>query len=197
MKRYAILTISIMLFSACQSVTNDAILRSPDDPFGATVKAPFVTMVENAHQPDPILGRVYFEYDNAELTKIARQQLQNIAMQIAQRGGQVVIEGHADHMNTDAFNKRLGYQRALTVAQYLRSEGVWDERMVVRSFGEIRPTTTNWKDLGRTLNRCAVVWMFPQGEGMSADEMTNAYKKMTTSSPAGASPASPIVISQE
>ncbi len=197
MKRYVILTISIIFFSACQSVTNDALLRAHDEPFGATVKAPFVTMVENARQPDPILGRVYFEYDNAELTQIARQQLEAIAMQIARRGGQVVIEGHADHMNTDAFNKRLGYQRALTVAQYLRSEGVWDERIVIRSFGETRPATTNWKDLGRVLNRCAVVWMFPQGEGMSADEMTNAYKKMASSCPVQAETASPILVSQD
>ncbi len=196
MKRYAILTMSIMFFSACQSVTNDALLRSSDDPFGATVKAPFVAMVENARQPDPILGRVYFEYDNAELTNIARQQLEAIAMQIARRGGQVVIEGHADHMNTDAFNKRLGYQRALTVAQYLRSAGVWDERIVVHSFGETRPATTNWKDLGRALNRCAVVWMFPQGEGISADEMTKAYKKMVSSSPTETELASPILVSE-
>ncbi|MBN2327381.1 MAG: OmpA family protein [Candidatus Omnitrophica bacterium] len=181
MRRSAILLTSFLMMAGCQCAKEDGLVRQSDDPYGSTVNAPFTAMAENAYQPDPVLGRVYFEYDKADLSDVAKSQLAEIAKLTARRAGLVVVEGHADHMNTDPYNIRLGYQRALTAADYLRSEGVWDERIVIRSYGEERPASTNWKDLGRALNRCVVVHMYVQGEGMPAQEstktMADVYKK--------------------
>ncbi|HXK92816.1 MAG TPA: OmpA family protein, partial [bacterium] len=111
------------------------------------------------------------------LTPEAKAALDWIAQDIAQREGLVIVEGHADHFNTDEYNLRLGYRRALNVADYLKSAGVWDERLVIRSFGEARPVATNWIDSERAKNRQVVIKMFAQGDGMSSKEAMRAYQK--------------------
>lgn len=185
MKRALLLSFSFFLWMGCEPSNETGILRTPAEPYGAAVRAPFDAMVENARQPDMILGRVYFEYDKANLSESAKRQLEEIVKQTARRSGLVVVEGHADHMNSDKYNIKLGYERALAVADFLRSEGVWDERLVVKSFGEERPETTNWKDLRRSLNRCVVVRMFAQGEGMPGDQAVKIYRKSAQPKQAG------------
>lgn len=185
MKRSAILWLSFWMMAGCQCTRENGLTRQPGEMYGESVNKTFTAMVENAYQPDPVLGRIYFDYDKADLSEVAKSQLADIAQLAARRTGLVVVEGCADHMNTDSYNIRLGYQRALTAADYLRSEGVWDERIVIRSYGEERPTASNWKDLGRALNRCVVVHMYAQGEGMPAQEtmetMSDVYKKSAAS----------------
>ena len=176
MKTTGFVLLSIFLLTGCQSIDEQAIYRPDNEPLGSTVQAPFAMMVDNAQQSDPVLGRVYFDFDNAVLTEVAKAQLDHVASQVARREGYVMVEGYTDHINTDDFNRTLGYKRALVVANYLRSEGVWDERLVVRSYGEERPSTTNWKDMGRALNRCVVVRMFAQGEGANGKEAKKAFE---------------------
>lgn len=146
-------------------------------PFGARVQAPFDAMAQNAAQPETVLGAVHFQYDKDFLTADAKTALDWIAQDIAQRDGLVIVEGHADHFNTEPYNLRLGYKRALNVADYLKSAGVWDERLVIRSFGEDRPAATNWIDSERAKNRQVVIKMFDQGDGMTAKEGVRAYRK--------------------
>lgn len=176
MQTKLLLFLPLLLWAGCRATSNDGLVRAKADPLGSTVQSPFVTMIENARQPDPILGRIYFEYDKADLTESAKVQLDDIALQAARRNGMVIVEGYADHCNSDEYNIRLGYERALAAAGYLRSEGVWDERLVIHSFGESRPVTTNWKDLGRALNRCVVVRMYAQGEGAPGMEAKKSYR---------------------
>lgn len=188
MKRAAILSIAILCWMGCESTDQKGLTRAPNDSLGSSVRAPFIAMAENARQPDPILGRIYFEFAKADLTESAKMQLDEIASLVARRQGLIVVEGHADSVNTDEFNKRLGYDRALAAANYLRNVGVWDERLVVKSYGEQRPDTTNTKDLGRALNRTVVVRMFAQGEGMTGEQAKRVYQKMYQSkSPAKSS----------
>lgn len=142
-----------------------------------SVNAPFEAMIAQAPKYEPVAGSVYFEYDSAALTDDARRDLDGIAERLSQLSGPVVIEGHADHNNTDEFNLRLGYQRALAAADYLRSAGVWEERMVVKSFGETRASASNFSDAGRAQNRAVIIKSFPQGEGMSGDDGVRALEK--------------------
>ncbi len=181
MKRLFVMILCLTLLSACQSTQPQGLIRPADKPFGATVRKPFDDMVANASQPERIAGCVYFEFNDSELSREARQELDRIARIVSARSGPVIVEGHADTVNTEAFNKRLGFERALMAAHYLENAGVWDERLVIRSFGEDRPAESNLTDRGRALNRRVVVKTFPQGEGMNGKRALVLDKKMAGS----------------
>ncbi len=167
-----------LLCVGCETMKSQAPVETTDAaPFGQSVETAFQTMARNAAQPETVLGYVHFAYDRDYLTPEAKAALDWIAQDIAQREGLVIVEGHADHFNTDEYNLRLGYRRALNVADYLKSAGVWDERLVIRSFGEARPVATNWIDSERAKNRQVVIKMFAQGDGMSSKEAMRAYQK--------------------
>ncbi len=171
---YCVVFLSIIvLFSSCATTPPaDQAARA------AVVEKPFDDMIANAHPPEVELGIIEFAYDKAYLTDTAKSILDQIAREVSDRSGLVIIEGHADHNNTDEYNIKLGYKRALTAADYLRSAGVWDERLVIRSFGEARPAASNWSDEGRAVNRRVVVKMFDQGEGMDGKKGSAAYSRM-------------------
>ncbi len=179
MKRVWILGI-VLLLAGCETLTDKNLTRPADAPLGAAMNAPFHDMIGGAAQPDPVIGQVYFDFDKATLTPAARRQLDEIALEVNRRPGRVIVEGHADHINTDAYNKKLSFQRAVAVAEYLRSAGVWDERIAVHGFGETRPAASNWTDAGRVRSRGVVVKMFAQGEGMAGTEAGKVYQRMLT-----------------
>lgn len=178
MKRTILIIMVAWFCGGCETTETQTAANVTETPaFGAQVQAPFDTMAQNAAQPETVLGSVKFLYDKDFLTPDAKTALDWIAQDVAQRDGLVVVEGHADHFNTDPYNLRLGYRRALNVADYLKSAGVWDERLVIRSFGEARPAATNWIDSERAKNRQVVIKMFDQGDGMTAKEGVRAYQK--------------------
>ncbi len=168
----------LLIFVGCGSnpkKENWAIIPSN----GEEIFTPFDKMVANARQPEHTLGHVYFDFDQAQLTSNAKELLNDMANTINARPGTVVIEGHTDHVNSHSYNQKLSAQRALAVANYLTSAGVWEERLHINYFGESRPTATNWQDEGRALNRRVTLKMFPLGEGMSGQQADNVLKNMT------------------
>jgi len=169
------LIVTIFTIMGCQSTEKYGLFRPANDPLGAEVNQSFQNMIDGAWRGENVIGEVYFEYDKDDLTPATKQRLQEMVQVINLRTGQVIIAGHADHHNTNEYNKKLGYLRAIQVADYLKSAGVWDERMVIRSFGENRPTASNWNDPGQAKNRRVVISMFDQGEGMSGDEAIRVF----------------------
>jgi len=192
MKRFFILLLSLMLFSACQSTQPEGLRHSADNPFGAAVQKSFDEMAANAQPVDPIAGCIYFENNQSILTADAKAELDQIASILSSRSGSVIVEGHADGVSEKASNQRLSCERALAAANYLANAGVWEERLVVRGFGESRPAINNETEAGRALNRRVVVKTFAQGEGMTGKEALIAQRKKlggekTKSSDSGAS----------
>lgn len=178
MKQSIFIASLAILFAGCETMTVTEWTPQESRALERVVQAPFEKMVENARPVGLEVGRIYFEYDKSELTDEVKRDLERIAYELNRRQGTVVIEGHADHNNTDEYNMRLGYQRALAAAGYLRSAGVWEERMHIRSYGESRPSASNWSDGTRALNRAVVVKTFAQGDPMTGNESQRAYEEM-------------------
>lgn len=150
-------------------------------PFGETVRAPFREMVANMSPTETVVGSVYFEFDDTSLTNETKTRLDRVARDVQNCPGTLVVEGHTDHVNSDDYNVRLGLKRALAVADYLRSAGVWDERMRIQTFGEIRPTASNWSDGGRAENRRVTIRLVNGGFGMEGGEAVKAHDGLTKS----------------
>lgn len=65
----------------------------------------------------------------------------------------VLIEGHTDSTNTDAYNLDLSQRRAKSVVDWLAKNGIDAGRLEAKGFGKAKPVADNATAQGRALNR--------------------------------------------
>lgn len=100
------------------------------------------------------LPDVLFNFNSADLTSRARDTAQEISRVVAKSPGRTIaVEGHTDSIGTSAYNQKLSYSRARSVADELNSQGVSRSKIVTRGYGESRPVASNSTDSGRQKNR--------------------------------------------
>ena len=73
----------------------------------------------------------------------------------------VDVYGHTDSTGSDQHNFDLSQRRALSVANYLSSQGVDSRRFAVTGFGETRPIAPNGTAEGRAQNRRVEIQLSP------------------------------------
>ncbi len=69
----------------------------------------------------------------------------------------VEVEGHTDSDGSAAYNEGLSARRAQTVYDYLATNGIAEDRMTVRGYGESRPIADNSTAAGKAQNRRVVL----------------------------------------
>jgi outer membrane protein OmpA-like peptidoglycan-associated protein len=96
------------------------------------------------------LPDVLFEYNKASLTRDAQDKVAYIAEILEQRAPnrRVSVEGHADAIGGYAYNLRLSQNRAESVAQELADNGVRNNRLQTKGFGEKYPVAPNTRANG-------------------------------------------------
>ncbi len=101
-------------------------------------------------------GRIYFGYDQFDLSAEARDVLRRQADWLG-RYPQVtaVIEGNADERGTREYNLALGARRAESVKSFLVSLGVPPIRLTTVSYGKERPIDARSTEQGWAANRNA------------------------------------------
>ncbi len=103
---------------------------------------------------------VPFGYDKAKLSDEAKLALDAFAETLIVDNEPVYIEiqGHTDNIGSDAYNLRLGRDRAESVMRYLHiNHEIPLNRMGVFSYGEARPVAENKTEAGRAQNRRVVL----------------------------------------
>ncbi len=178
--KYCALVSCIALLSACASTpepetdntagsSETAIIPAPQPvqpPVTSRPAQPFPPVTGNIIQP-PVPGsvadfayqsggdaRVYFGYDQYDLTPEAREALRRQA-QWLQIYSQVtaVIEGNADERGTREYNLALGARRAESIKAFLVSQGVAPSRLTTVSYGKERPIDGRSNETGWAVNR--------------------------------------------
>ena len=82
------------------------------------------------------------------------ETLNSVAIVLAEFDATTVsVYGHADARGADDYNQRLSEQRALSVSNYLASQGVAGQRLNAIGFGETRPVADNSTTSGQAANR--------------------------------------------
>lgn len=76
----------------------------------------------------------------------------------------IEVAGHTDSTGDDNYNQRLSEQRAAAVFQYLRGQGVLEQRIISRGYGEGYPVASNATTEGRALNRRVELTLVPLTE---------------------------------
>ncbi|WP_444677764.1 OmpA family protein [Halomonas sp. E19] len=105
-------------------------------------------------EPVVLSSEVTFAFDSAEIRPGAHQTLNQVANTLRENSDlRVRIEGHTDSVGSPQYNVGLSQRRADSVKSYLVSQGIAEQRMTTRGFGEERPVATNDTDEGRAQNR--------------------------------------------
>jgi outer membrane protein OmpA-like peptidoglycan-associated protein len=100
------------------------------------------------------IGDVLFETDQATLKPGAALNLNKLVQVLNDHPERnVVIEGHTDSTGDASYNEQLSQRRAESVANFLRNQGVDDNRIMTRGYGQSYPIASNQTQAGRQQNR--------------------------------------------
>ena len=107
-------------------------------------------------------GNITFAFDSSNLQPQFLPVLDNVAGTLSQYNQTIVeVAGHTDSVGTDSYNQALSERRANSVASYLGSRGIMQQRMIVVGAGETRPIASNDTDAGRAQNRRVEITLVP------------------------------------
>jgi OmpA-OmpF porin, OOP family len=97
---------------------------------------------------------IYFDSNSATLKPESEKTLNEIlAVLQAQPTLKVMIVGHTDSTNTDAYNLKLSQQRTEAVVAWLVQRGILASNLTAKGFGKSQPVADNATAAGRALNR--------------------------------------------
>ncbi len=107
-------------------------------------------------------GNLTFATDSSDLNA-AFYDVLNSVVKVLNEFDKTVIEvaGHTDSTGSDAYNQSLSERRATSVAAYLKSQKVMQERVITVGMGEARPIADNSTNEGRQANRRVELTLVP------------------------------------
>lgn len=108
------------------------------------------------YDPQRLALSILFEFNSSELTPQGRAQLSEVAQTL--QGQEFYydyfrIEGHSDTIGDAAYNLELSRKRALSVRNFLNSEGIAPERLTIEAYGEQRPIVRSGSKDAQAVNR--------------------------------------------
>lgn len=107
-------------------------------------------------------GNITFRTGSSDLSGDFFSVLDSVSVVLKEYGKTVVeVAGHTDSVGSDASNQQLSQRRATTVANYLVSRGVKQERLLTVGAGESHPVASNDTEQGRQQNRRVELTIVP------------------------------------
>ena len=102
----------------------------------------------------PDLGTVHFDTNKASLTPEGQATLLRAAAVMKSNPGiHLRLEGYTDSTGSLPKNATLSQQRAVTVAEFLKGQGIDGSRLTGGGFGPSNPDNTNATAAGKADNR--------------------------------------------
>ncbi len=107
-------------------------------------------------------GDVTFKTNSADLDSQFFSVLDSVATVLKEyKSTLVTVSGYTDSTGAAAYNQKLSEKRATTVALYLHSRGVQQERLAAIGHGEANPVASNSTADGRAKNRRVEIKLDP------------------------------------
>lgn len=159
----------LVLVAGCSKNEPDTGMVTTDSNYSANQTSTTATTTDGSMAAGPMAGtqqdfvvnvgdRVFFDYDQHDLTAEARSTVERQAQWLKQYGSvSIVVEGHSDERGTREYNLALGEKRANTVRNYLIANGVDASRIQVISYGKERPAVMGSDEQSWAQNRRGVV----------------------------------------
>lgn len=101
-----------------------------------------------------VTSHIGFEFNKHEISEQYNAFLTQLGELVSSTEGIVLnINGHTDSVGNDTYNFNLSRKRALSIANFLVSQGVARSRMKCNGFGSTRPIASDSTESGRAKNR--------------------------------------------
>lgn len=127
--------------------------KCPDTPPGVAVDADGCTRRGTA-----TLKGVTFEFNSATLTAGSQPVLADVAADVKRYPRlKIELQGHTDSVGADKYNLNLSEKRAQSVREYLIAQGVGEQQLTAKGYGEAEPIADNKTEEGRAQNRRVVM----------------------------------------
>lgn len=108
-------------------------------------------------------GNITFETDSYNLRSGFYATLSSVAKVLAKYNDTTLrVTGHTDNTGDDKYNQSLSEKRARSVADYLASQGVAQNRLYAQGLGESQPIADNSSAAGRSSNRRVELYILPK-----------------------------------
>lgn len=111
-------------------------------------------------------GNITFATGSADLNASFFSVLGSVALVLKEYDKTTIeVSGHTDSTGSAQKNQQLSQQRADTVAQFLHSKGIPEQRIASTGYGSTRPVTSNSTSQGRQQNRRVELTLTPVRQG--------------------------------
>ena len=113
----------------------------------------------NSCSPTEGIQHIFFDFDQYTLRTKSKLELDRVTSYLFNNVEHFVqVSGHTDSKGTEQYNIQLATNRANAAKNYLLQNGVEEERIVVKEFGETNPIAKNVyfggdSPMGRQFNR--------------------------------------------
>ena len=158
-KNRNIFYVSFLMFAVSCSTTNN----TEESVYNSTVSSVEVSVPEDSvvsYDEKPITTNavVYFDFDKFTLSTKSIQTLKSVVRAMNENPDMLItVSGHADERGTREYNLALGQRRGDAVKDYLLLNGINDNRVTVKSFGEEYPLVTGSNEASWSKNRRAEI----------------------------------------
>ena len=102
------------------------------------------------------LTNIPFDGEQVELSAEQTEAIDKVIARIQHNNSaqkSILVTAHADDSGDDAQNLQLSHARAISVANYLKKQGIVENVIRTHSFGRSQPRSENWTESGRQFNR--------------------------------------------
>ena len=97
---------------------------------------------------------VYFDFDKANVKPSEVGKLKEVARRMKTFKDKALrIDGHCDERGTEEYNRALGDRRAQSIREFLTSEGIDQNIMPTRTYGEDKPADPGHTEAAYAKNR--------------------------------------------
>jgi outer membrane protein OmpA-like peptidoglycan-associated protein len=111
-------------------------------------------------------GNITFRTGSSDLDSQFFAVLDSVAKVVTKYDKTLVeVAGHTDSVGADDMNMRLSQRRADTVARYLMSRGINEQRLIPIGAGKTLPIASNDTESGRQANRRVELTLLPIKQG--------------------------------
>ena len=109
---------------------------------------------------------ITFALNSADLNSQFYSALEGVSMVLKEYDKTVIeVAGHTDSSGSDQYNQTLSERRAQSVAGYLGTHGVTQQRLITIGAGEAHPVASNDTEAGRAANRRVELTIVPVTKG--------------------------------
>jgi OOP family OmpA-OmpF porin len=131
---------------------NDELDKCPDQPGPPENQGCPVAAINK--RAKLLAASIMFNTNSSELTKNSYPAIRELAYSLKTNPDMdIQIEGHTDDTGEPAYNLELSLERADAVKKVLLSQGIAENRIQVKGYGDTRPVADNMTEAGKAKNR--------------------------------------------